>query len=242
MSVKKILALCCAVLGLAGTAAAEDWIVLVKAVNGRVTYAHDQALPLRRQTSFAGKARQRGMGPAREMIFNAYLNTPEDGVLRLDYQVEVAGEHKARPPFQAQGKVLVRPGRPLLAVQAGGWKLIFELRGEAGGKGADNAGTLEAALKCGRASYPVKVAYLPNEQYSVVLYEQDGETVRKLIVGLLPNTSALDDDFTLQYAFMLREGGDTLAEKQGDLVLTPGGDRRTVNSGKNCVFSAAARR
>lgn len=242
MRVQNILALCCASLGLAGAAAAETWTLRVQAANGRVTYTHDQALQPRKQTGFTGKPRRRGMGPEREMIFNAYLNAPEDGALRLDYQVEMAGDHKARPPFQAQGKVLLKPGKPLLAVQAGGWKLIFELRGEAEGKGAGNAGTLEAALKCGRTSYPVKVAYLPNEQYSVVLYEQEGETVRKLIVGLLPNISALDDDFTLQYAVMLREGGDTLAEKQGDLVLSPGGGRRSVGAGENCSFSAAARR
>lgn len=237
---KKISVLCCAALCLTGAASAETWTLRVKAVNGRVTYSHDQALQPRKQTSFTGKARRRGMGPEREMIFNAYLNAPEDGALRLDYQMEVAGEHRARPPFQAQGKALLRPGKPLLAVQAGGWKLVFELLGKAEGKGAGNAGTLAAALKCGRTSYPVKVAYLPNEQYSVVLYEEEGESVRKLIVGLLPNISALDDDFTLQYAFMLREGGDTLAEKQGDLVLSPGGGRRSVTAGKDCSFSAKA--
>lgn len=242
MKAVKTLALACAALLPSAAAWAEDWSLLVKAVNGRVTYTHAQALPLRRQTNFAGKPRQRGPGPERELIFNAYLNAPEDGALRLDYQVELAGEHKARPPFQAQGKALLKPGKPLLAVQAGGWRLILELRGEAEGKGAGNAGTLEATLKCGRTAYPVKVAYLPNEQYSVTLYEQDGETVRKLVVGLLPNISALDDDFTLQYAFLLREGGETLAEKQGDLILTPGGGRSAVSAGKDCGFSAKASR
>jgi hypothetical protein len=238
----KLLTAFCLLAGLAGAAPAESWTVKMQAVNGKVTYTHTQALRPGKQDSYVGKARRRGMGPEREIIFNTYLHDPEEGALRLDYQVEVAGEQQARPPFQAQGKVLLRPGKPVLAAEAGGWRLVLELQGEAEGKGGSNSGVLEALLKCGRTSYPAKFAYLPNEQYTAVLFWQEGDTARKFMVGLLPNASALDEDFNLQYTFLLREGGETLAEGQGELVLTPGGSRRGKAAGKDCTFSARATR
>lgn len=230
-------------LGLSGAAGAEGWTVQVRAVNGRVTYSHAQRSPVSEQTSYAGKARMRGMGPEREIIFNSYLHAPEDGQLRLDYQVELAGELKGRPPFQAQGKVLLRPGKPVLAVEAGGWKLILELQGTAKGKATQKeTGVLETSLKCGRASYQAKFVYLPEEQYDAVLYSGTADEPVKFMVGLLPNITAMDGNFMLQYTLQLKEGGETLVSNQGQLSLEPGGGRRTAAAGKGCVFSAKALR
>ncbi len=224
-------------------AGAEGWTVNVKAVNGRVTYSHALESPIAKQSSFDGKARVRGRGPARELIFNSYLNAPEEGLFRLDYQIELTGENRARPPFQAAGKVLLRPGKPVLAAEAGGWKFILELRGKAGGKAPKKAGgTLETRLKCGRLSYPANFIYLPDEQYSAVLYGREGETVRKFMLGLLPKSPGMDGTFLLQYTLLLKEGGESLAGGQGELILSPGGAKRTAAAGKGCVFSAKARR
>jgi hypothetical protein len=224
-------------------AEAEPWTVEFKAVNGRVTYSHSQAAPMGEQNSYAGKARVRGGGPAREISFNSLLIQPEEGVFRLDYKAEVTGGHRARPPFQAAGKVLLRPGKPVLAAEAGGWKLILELRGAgAGDYPKSENGTLETSLKCGRASFPANFKYLPDEQYSAVVYGGEQETVRKFMVGLLPNGPALDGTFLLQYTLQLKEGGEPLAEGQGELILAPGGGKRTAPAGKDCVFSARASR
>ncbi len=241
MKISCSLLLLCLSLG-AGTARAEGWTVRVKAVNGRETYSHEQASPAGKQASFAGRPQMRGGGPARELILHTYLHAPEDGRLRLDYQVELAGEQKSRPPFQAQGKVLLRPGKPVLAVEAGGWKFIVELRGTAEGKARGSAGgTLETSLKCGRVSYPANFAYLPDEQYSAVLYSGSGDEPRRFMVGLLPNGAALDGTFLLQYTLLLKEGRETLAEGKGELLLAPGGGKRTAPAG-DCVFSARALR
>jgi len=77
--------------------------------------------------------------------------------------VELGGPHRARPPFQAQGKVLLRPGKPVTAAEAGGWKFIVELAGEAAGKPGQAPGKLETVLKCGRDSYPASFVYLSDE-------------------------------------------------------------------------------
>jgi len=225
-------------------AAAEDsWTVMVKAVNGRVSYSHAQACPVREQRAYSGKAQARGGGPAREITVNSFLNEPEEGSFRFDYQVAVAGGNRARPPFQAAGKVLLRPGKPVLAAEAGGWKLILELQGTTEGKYPRiETGTLETRLKCGRDSYPANFVYLPDEQYSAELFSGEDDTVRRFMVGLLPNGPALDGTFKLQYTLLLKDGGETLADSQGELILAPGGGKKSAFAGKDCVFSAKALR
>lgn len=237
------LILFCLAPGLAGAEPPEDWTVNLKVVGGRVTYSHAQVSPAGEQAGFTGKPVVRGAGEARELIFNSFLNAPEDGVLRLDYQVELAGRREGRPPFQAAGKVPLRPGKSVLAAEAGGWKLILELQGTAGGKPAGRgAGTLETSLKCGRTAYPANFVYLPDEQYSAVLYTGEGDDARKFMVGLLPKSSGVDGTFLLQYTLQLKEGRETLAGGDGELILEPGGARRTAAAGKGCVFSARALR
>jgi hypothetical protein len=232
-----------AALACAGQARAEDRVIKFKAVNGRVTYSQTLVSPVGKQVSFDGKARVRGRGPEREMIFNSFLGEHESGLFRLDYQVEVAGDNRARPPFQAAGKVLLRPGKEVLAAQAGGWKFILELQGKSSGKYPDiRTSALETRLKCGRVTYPVNFIYLPDEQYSAVLYSQSEDTVRKFMVGLLPKSPGLDGTFLLQYTLLLKEGAQTLVENQGGIILGPGAGKQTAAAGKDCVFSAKALR
>ncbi|MBI4349969.1 MAG: hypothetical protein HY550_00875 [Elusimicrobia bacterium] len=241
MKIKVSLMLFCLAPVLAGLAGAGNWTVEMKAVNGRVSYAYAQALSVGKQATYAGKARVRGGGPAREIIFNSFLNPDEEGLFRLDYQAEVAGEQRARPPFQAAGKVLLRPGKPVLAAEAGGWKFIVELKGTAEEESRkERSGTIETVLKCGRVSYPAKFVYLPDEQYSAVLFTQSGDTVTKFMVGLLPKSPGMDGTFLLQYTLQLKEGGETLAEGDGELILAPGDGKHTASAGKDCVFSAKA--
>ena len=224
-------------------AGAESWTVKMKAVNGRASYSHTQAGALGKQTKFDGRPLMRGGGPARDLTFKYFLNPPEDGFFRLDYQVELSGEHGARPPFQAAGKVLLRPGKPVLAALAGGWKIILELQGEAGERSRkEGPGTLETSLKCGRVVYPATFVYLPDEQYSAVLYGGSGDTVTKFMVGLLPKSPGMDGTFLLQYTLLLKEGGETLAGGEGELILAPGDGKHTARAGKDCVFSAKALR
>jgi hypothetical protein len=221
----------------------ESWTVKMKAVNGRVSYSHALATPIGEQSAYSGRAQVRGGSPAREIIFNAFLNQPEEGRFRLDYQAEVAGENRARPPFQAAGKILLRPGKPVLAAEAGGWKLILELQGTSEGKYPRiDTGTLVTSLKCGRDVYPANFVYLPGEQYSAVLYSGPDDTVRRFMVGLLPNSPALDGTFQLQYTLLLKDGGETLADSKGELILAPGGGKKTAFAGRSCVFSAKALR
>jgi len=233
----------CLALCLAGSAGAENWTVKIKAVNGRAVYSHTQVSPIGKQASFEGKPKMRGGGPARELIFKSFLNPPEDGLFRLDYQVDVVGENSARPFFQAGGKVLLRPGKPVLAAAAGGWNFIVELQGTGEGKySGKGTGTLETRLKCGRASYPASFTYLPDEPYSAVLYSESGDTVSKFMVGLLPKSSGVDGTFLLQYTLLLTEGGEKLAGGDGELILAPGDGKHTAAAGKGCVFSAQALR
>lgn len=227
---------------LAAEAGAGEWAVRLKAVNGKAVYSHTLESPLGEQASYAGKPQMRGGGPAREIIFNTYLNKPEDGLFRLDYQVELTGVHKARPPFQAQGKAALWPGKPVLAAEAGGWKILLELLGDAEGKTRRApGGVIDARLKCRGSSYPVSFVYLPDQQYSVVLYDQDGDTVRRFMAGLLPNGPGADGTFKLQYTLQLKEGSEALAEGQGELILAPGGGAARAAAGA-CTFSAGARR
>ena len=227
----------------AGGAAAESWTVRMKAVNGRAAYSHEQASPLGKQVTFDGKPQMRGGGPARQLIFNSYLNAPEDGLFRLDYQVEIGNERRIRPAFQAAGKVLLRPGKPVLAAEAGGWKFIVELRGKAEeGTRKDVSGTIETRLKCGRVSYPANFIYLPDEQYSAVLYSEEGDTVNKFMVGLLPKSPGEGGTFLLQYTLQLKNGGETLASGEGELIMAPGEGPHAADAGKDCVFTAKALR
>jgi hypothetical protein len=224
-----------------GTAVAETWTVSLKAVNGRATYTHELALPVGKQTTFDGAPATRGW-PKRGLIFHAYLNKPEDGLLRLDYMAELTGKNAARPPFQAAGKVALRPGKPVLAAEASGWKLILELRGEAGpGARKNGNGAISTSLKCGRDEHAANFAFLPDQQYTIVTYSQDTDAPRRFMVGLLPNGSGVDGTFKLQYTLQLKEGPETLAEGQGELILSPGGGKSRAAAG-DCVFSAKAPR
>jgi len=243
MKISGLLFFFCLALCPAGAAGAEAWTVKMKAVKGREAYSHTQEINLGEQADFSGKPQMRGGGPAREIIFNSFLNPEEDGLYRLDYQVEVTGRQRARPPFQAAGKILLRPGKPVLAAAAGGWKFILELQGEAGEKSrGQRSGSIETSLKCGRDSYPASFVYLPDEQYSAVLYTEKYETVRKFMVGLLPKSSGIDGTFLLQYTLLLKEGSETLAGGQGELILAPGDGKHKASAGKGCVFTARALR
>lgn len=243
MKIKVSLAIFCLSFSFAAASSAETWTVEMKAVNGRVSYSYAQKLSVGKQANYSGEARMRGGGPAREVIFNSFLNPEEEGLFRLDYQAEVSDKSRARPPFQVAGKVLLRPGKPLLAAEAGGWKFIVELKGAPGDKNKkDRSGTIETVLKCGRVSYPAKFVYLPDEQYSAVLFSQSGDTVTKFMVGLLPKLSGMGGTFLLQYTLLLKEGGETLAGGDGELILAPGDGYHTASAGKDCTFSAKALR
>ncbi len=230
----------------AAAAAGEKCTLRMMAVDGGVSYSHELAVVPGERASYAGPARKRGRGPQREMIFNALLNGAGEGGFRLDYQVEVAEEKgPPRPPFQAQGKVPLRPGRQALAASAGGWKLYFRLDGEAcaGETGREKAGTLSGRLKCGRLSYPFSFAYLTNEQYTAVIYEEPSENaVRRFTAGLLPGPSAFDGTFQLQYVLNLKEGGGVITDSQGKALLAPGGEGHSSAAGRGCVFNVKASR
>lgn len=224
-------------------AGAQEWVVSMKAVNGKASYSCSRKSPAGEQAGYSGKAKVRGPGRRAEAIFNTYLNEPRDGVFRLDYQAEVSWGNRVRPPFQASGKVLLVPGRPVIAAEAGGWKLILELEGEPEGKPPKaRMGTLEAKLRCGRKSYPVSFLYLPEEQYSAVLYEEKDEEVGRFMVGLLPNFPSAGGEFKLQYTLQLKDGRDMLSSESGELILKPGGKKRRAAAGKRCVFYARALR
>lgn len=220
--------------------------IRMMAVNGGVSYSHELPAAPGERVSYDGPAKKRGRGPRQDLIFNALLNEAGEKGFRLDYQVEVAaGKGPPRPPFQAQGKVPLRPGKQVLAASAGGWKLYFRLDGEAcaGEKDWEKAGTLSARLKCGNLSYPVSFAYLTNEQYTAVLYEEPAErTVRRLTVGLLPGPSAFDGTFQLQYVVNLKESGRTVTDSQGKILLAPGGGSQKGSAGRGCAFTVKASR
>lgn len=240
-----ILLLCAA--APAAAAAGDDTCSLkMMAVKGGVSYSHELSAAPGERASYAGPAKKRGRGPQREMIFNALLNEAGEGGFRLDYQVEVAEEKgPPRPPFQAQGKVPLRPGKQALAATAAGWKLYFRLDGEAcaGEKGWEKAGTLNGRLKCGRLTYPFSFNYLTNEQYTAVLYDEPSEnTVRRLTVGLLPGPAAFDGTFQLQYVLNLKEGGRVITDSQGKALLAPGGGAHSSAAGRGCSFTVKASR
>lgn len=226
----------------APTAAGEETCTLrMMAVDGGVSYSHELEIAPGGRASYRGPSRKRGRGPLRDIGFNALLNEPGEGGFRLDYQVEVAGENGIRPPFQVQGKALLRPGRQLLAASAGGWKYYLKLEGGtcAGDFDGPRPGTLDARLKCGRLAYSASFSYLANEQYTVTLYEEPREdVVRSLTIGLLPGSSAFDGTFPLQYVIRLKEGGRLLSDNSGGLLLSPDGSRAKASAGKDCSFSA----
>lgn len=226
----------------AGPAAAEDCSVRMKAVKGGISYSHTQPCRPGEQVAYSGPARLQGRGERREIIFNSFLNEGGDGGYRLDYQAEIAGENRARPPFQAQGKALLRPGRPLMAASAGGWRYYLELLAPkpSGYTGTDER-TIDAKLKCGRLTFPASFAYLPGEQYTAVLYEETGDGVRRFMLGLLPGLPGVDGSFSLQYTLQLKEGSVKLADAHGELALTPGEGKATAAAG-GCTFSASASR
>jgi hypothetical protein len=231
-------------LSLAAPAAGETCLLKMMAVNGGVSYSHDLEVEPGERASYAGPAKKRGRGPQRDIIFNALLNEAGEKGFRLDYQVEVAEEKGPRPPFQAQGKVPLRPGRQALAASAGGWKYYLKLEGEAceGEFDDPKPGTLAAVLKCGRHRYPVGFSYLTNEQYSAVLYSEDGDKVTRFMIGLLPGGGAFDGTFPLQYAVQLREGGRTVTDNTGGVLLSPGGGAVKASAGPGCSFTVKARR
>lgn len=222
--------------------AAEDCSVRMKAVNGGISYSRTQPCRPGEQVTYSGPARLQGRGERREIIFNSFLNEGGDGGYRLDYQVEIAGENRARPPFQAQGKALLRPGRPLMAASAGGWRYYLELLApKAGGYTGTGEHTIDAKLKCGRLTFPASFAYLPGEQYTAVLYEETGGGVRKFMLGLLPGQPGATAAFSLQYTLQLKEGSEVMADARGELALEPG-EGKVLAAAGGCVFSASASR
>ena len=235
--------LCCLPAFLSGAAGAETCSINMKAVNGGVSYSHTQPCSTGEQNNFSGPVKMRGRGPTREIIFTSLLNEGDEGGFRLDYQFDVVGENSARPPFRVGGKVMLRPGKQVLAASAGGWKYYLELEADSNVEkfeGEDH--TVEARLKCGRSSFPVSFTYLPDEQYSAVLFKESGDTVEKFMIGLLPNSPGVDGTFGLQYTVLLKEGAEIVSSAQGKLVLSPDGEQETASAGKGCVFSAKASR
>lgn len=235
---------CAAALWLAAApAAAGDCSVRMKAVKGGLSYSRTQPCRPGERVAYSGPSKMGGRGPAREIIFNSFLNPAGDGGYRLDYQVEIAGENRARPPFQAAGKALLRPGRPVLAAAAGGWRYYLELLApEAGDYTGTGEHTLDVKLKCGRLSFPASFAYLPGEQYTAVLYEETDGGVRKFMLGLLPGLPGADGAFALQYTLQLKEAGETLTDAHGELALDPGEGKASAAAGKGCAFTASASR
>ena len=116
------------------------------------------------------------------------------------------------------------------------------LRGEAEpGARKNGNGVIRASLKCGLDEHAANFAFLPDQQYTIITYSQDTDAPRRFMVGLLPNGSALDGSFKLQYTLQLKEGPETLAEGQGELILSPGGGKSGAAAG-DCLFSARASR
>ena len=145
-----------------------------------------------------------------------------------------------RPPVFRPGQVLLRRASGLATAPAAG--ILSELRGRPKVNTRERDRHLETRLKCGRASYPANFTYLPDEQYSAVLYSESGDTVSKFMVGLLPKSPGVDGTFLLQYTLLLTEGGEKLAGGDGGLILAPGDGKHTAAAGKGCVFSAQALR
>lgn len=222
-------------------AAAEEWTLLMKAVKGRYAYARSLPLAPGKAAAFDGKLRPKG-GEERQVSFDALLLRRGAGCFAVDYAAEVAGDNRARPLFEVKGKLPLRPGKAVVAAAAGGWKLVLELEGPAaGGCPGGGDGTLKARLKCRGGSYAADFVYLPEAQYSASLYEEEGDSVRKFLVGLLPGTPGFDGSFFLQYTALLAEAGEERAASEGRLTLAPGASR-SARAGDGCSFSVKAAR
>ena len=220
-------------------AGAETYLLKMNAVKGKLSYSYSKKYEAGKQNNFAGKLKTR-KGPGREIIFHSLLGRGGKGLLSLDYQFELSGAAKGRPPLQLQSRVSLPKGRKILAATAGGWNYYLELAG----KGAKPAETgdyqLVAAFGCGGVNFPVKIVVAPGSQANLILVDEGAKAARKFVMTVLPGKPDSDGGFTLQYQAEIKDDGELLGTAQGQVRLLAGGPQKVITSGKNCKLSVKA--
>lgn len=223
----------------AAPAGAETYLLKMTAVKGKVSYSYSKKYEAGKQNNFSGKMKT-SKGPGREILFHSLLGRGEKGLFSLDYQFELSGGVKGRPPLQLQSRVSLPKGRKILAATAGGWKYYLELAGK-GAKPADTGDyQLVAAFGCGGVNFPVKIVVTPGSQANMILVDDGAKTARKFVMTVLPGKPDPDGAFTLQYQAELKDDGEVLGTAQGQVRLLTGGPQKMINSGKNCKLSVRA--
>jgi len=220
-------------------AAAETCLVKMTAVKGKTVYAYSKKNEAGKQDSFAGKVKARG-GPARQLVFHSLLSRGQKGLFSLDYQFELSGAGKGRPPLQFQSRVSLPKGRKILAATAGGWKYYLELAGKSARPADTGDYQLAASYGCGSVNVPVRIVVVPGSQANAIIVEEGAKAVRKFVMTVLPGRQDADGTFTLQYQAELKDDGEVLGTAQGQVRLSAGGPQKTIPSGKNCRLSVKA--
>lgn len=220
-------------------AAAETCLVKMTAVKGKTVYAYSKKNEAGKQDSFAGKVKARG-GPARQMVFHSLLSRGQKGGFSLDYQLELSGAGKGRPPLQVQSTVSLPKGRKILAATAGGWKYYLELAGKSARPADTGDYQLTVSYGCGSVNFPVKIVVVPGSQANTIIVDESAKAVRKFVMTVLPGRQDQDGSFTLQYQAELKEDGEVLGTAQGQVRLSAGGPQKTITSGKSCKLSVKA--
>jgi len=224
---------------LAVPAGAETYLLKMTAVKGKLSYSYSKKYEAGKQNNFAGKLKPR-KGPGREILFHSLLGRGENGIFSLDYQFELSGAAKGRPPLQLQSRVSLPKGRKILAATAGGWKYYLELAGK-GAKPADTGDyQLIASFGCGGVNFPVKIVVAPGSQANLILADEGARAARKFVMTVLPGRPDPDGNFTLQYQAEIKDDGEPLGTAQGQVRLLTGGPQKTIASGKNCKLSVKA--
>ena len=224
---------------LAVPAGAETYLLKMTAVKGKLSYSYSKKYEAGKQNNFAGKLKPR-KGPGREILFHSLLGRGENGIFSLDYQFELSGAAKGRPPLQLQSRVSLPKGRKILAATAGGWKYYLELAGKSG-KPADTGDyQLIASFGCGGVNFPVKIVVAPGSQANLILADEGARAARKFVMTVLPGRPDPDGNFTLQYQAEIKDDGEPLGTAQGQVRLLTGGPQKTIASGKNCKLSVKA--
>ena len=224
---------------LAVPAGAETYLLKMTVVKGKLSYSYSKKYEAGKQNNFAGKLKPR-KGPGREILFHSLLGRGENGIFSLDYQFELSGAAKGRPPLQLQSRVSLPKGRKILAATAGGWKYYLELAGK-GAKPADTGDyQLIASFGCGGVNFPVKIVVAPGSQANLILADEGARAARKFVMTVLPGRPDPDGNFTLQYQAEIKDDGEPLGTAQGQVRLLTGGPQKTIASGKNCKLSVKA--
>lgn len=222
--------------GAAPVWAAGTHMVAIRISDGRRNYSQ------KIQISEGSQAQERVPADAgKQMFFNGQLTADENGMMDLQYQLELSGDPGGEgPTIQGQGELYIRPGDELPVIKCGLWTVTLALDpGTAGKKPAGGRWNppglanyrLTADMNAGSSKEKCVLLSKAGAQTNIVDGQSKGGRQFGFILDSLFTTAGPGGAFVLQYTTGLGSGpasGDVRTDGETPLAL----NRKKALAGK----------